>query len=109
MKPRAVRVVGINLPTFVERGCPSSALMPLPCVSSGLTSRPSLSAARGCSSRRLVPRVVGINLPTFVERSTSPTWTATSKWVSSGLTSRPSLSVEREAAHQVQIGLCRRD
>ena len=119
-RPGPRRVVGINLPTFVERLRTRGAARPDRCVSSGLTSRPSLSGRRqvrderavhvvssgltsrpslsGCNGRRHGqprPGVVGINLPTFVERR-SPTFCARSGCqVSSGLTSRPSLSGRR--------------
>ena len=61
-------VVGINLPTFVERRCALSRALCRPRVSSGLTSRPSLSEHN--ERRPQIDRqgVVGINLPTFVER-----------------------------------------
>ena len=63
-------VVGINLPTFVERrGCRRSGGARRT-VSSGLTSRPSLSVACSRGRERRRAGVVGINLPTFVERGT---------------------------------------
>ena len=81
-------VVGINLPTFVERRSTRTA---------------SPSSPGG---------VVGINLPTFVERSASPTTADASRWVSSGLTSRPSLSgsgpAPAPARHRVSSGLTSR-
>ena len=62
------RVVGINLPTFVERSTCSRRASPASPVSSGLTSRPSLSVAIRGAGVHPHPGVVGINLPTFVER-----------------------------------------
>ena len=114
--PRPPPVVGVNLPTFVERHNHAfHANRPMP-LSSGLTSRPSLSAdllrrvERRAASvvgvnlptfverrRRAQPQgamgpVVGVNLPTFVERACCPLAPADTARLSSGLTSRPSLS-----------------
>ena len=110
-------VVGINLPTFVERRWYWTPAPRAARVSSGLTSRPSLSGVRlvrfqsglgqvssGLTSRPslsvVAPRgqfeavagVVGINLPTFVERWWTRRCGSRTARVSSGLTSRPSLS-----------------
>ena len=110
------RVVGINLPTFVERLDARRGPRSRWPVSSGLTSRPSLSGRQPAGQGRCRPRVVGINLPTFVERHSGdvtvddvmrvvginlPTFVERRRAagsrcrparVSSGLSSRPSLS-----------------
>ena len=78
-------------------------------VSSGLTSRPSLSVEAEVVAFHGQPRVVGINLPTFVERPQYATRTRWTAIVSSGLTSRPSLS-GREARQGARAWApCRRD
>ena len=127
-------VVGINLPTFVERRLGLSCSPRRRRVSSGLTSRPSLSGRTGCPRRIGAVRVVGINLPTFVERSNPAARTPTasrgvvginlptfverpassaggrrSTPVSSGLTSRPSLSDGASHRHAHDGAACRRD
>ena len=110
-------VVGVNLPTFVERGTACRRAWLRRNLSSGLTSRPSLSARTQAAHRRAGSPVVGVNLPTFVERLKArerasrcgpvvgvnlPTFVeranpcglaSTARTLSSGLTSRPSLSV----------------
>ena len=68
-----------------------SALVNLPPVSPGLTSRPSLSAGGNQFAPGQRQRVAGINLPAFVERS-SAAGRPSRMLVSPGLTSRPSLS-----------------
>ena len=113
---RSCPVVGVNLPTFVERHGMSRKGLPAKQLSSGLTSRPSLSAKPPAPPRMEQGPVVGVNLPTFVERPTLcraartrspvvgvnlPTFVERAvavsvRWrqivLSSGLTSRPSLS-----------------
>ena len=94
IKPRRFwRVVGINLPTFVERA-PTPRPSPSPRrVSSGLTSRPSLSGpARAALRVRL--RRVSSGLTSRPSLSAAPcSWVFPHQnQVSSGLTSRPSLS-----------------
>ena len=64
----ATSVVGINLPTFVERDTSDTRDVSCLHVSSGLTSRPSLSVPGHPLGDKEFSRVVGINLPTFVER-----------------------------------------
>ena len=61
-------VVGVNLPTFVERRRSIPRIPTAARVSSGLTSRPSLSGWSWRFSGRQLSSVVGVNLPTFVER-----------------------------------------
>ena len=125
-------VVGVNLPTFVERSWPPSRGCRCGGVSSGLTSRPSLSGAAavrvGAHSRRVVgvnlptfverpsapprpprnSRVVGVNLPTFVERRPPSRCGTGPATVSSGLTSRPSLSGCRWRTRSGRRFRCRR-
>ena len=127
------RVVGINLPTFVERRQTREDSSRVWRVSSGLTSRPSLSVGRALDAAKPGPSVVGINLPTFVERALAPwphpsdpcvvginlptfvervnraTRTRLHRCVSSGLTSRPSLSGIRTLASPLRAAPCRRD
>ena len=67
-RTRRPAVVGVNLPTFVER-----------------------SPARACAGAPT--SVVGVNLPTFVERVALLSSQLFAFRLSSGLTSRPSLSV----------------
>ena len=76
---------GLNLPTFVERKSTAARTRGTRRVSSGLTSRPSLSGAGRRGAARFKLRV------------------------SSGLTSRPSLSAQHGVAAGLQVPLCRRD
>ena len=81
--PRTATVVGVNLPTFVER-------------------------PTRCSSTNARRPVVGVNLPTFVERRL-PAWPpCRPARLSSGLTSRPSLSAEIAIARLFELSHCRR-
>ena len=107
---RVQGVVGVNLPTFVERRLASTTRFALAsAVSSGLTSRPSLSALMPrCVAARHAGGVVGVNLPTFVERCDRRACHRIGRQVSSGLTSRPSLSDDPQHHALSGLGECRR-
>ena len=104
-------VVGINLPTFVERRRAKSSGRASPRVV-GINLPTFVERLRRSAPPRSRPSVVGINLPTFVERSYVVRCKQAIEKVSSGLTSRPSLSggrhMEGGAPERVSSGLTSR-
>ena len=95
-------VVGINLPTFVERHQSWMRATRGRSVSSGLTSRPSLSASPACGSCRAARVSSGLTSRPSLSGH-PPNHQAQQRRVSSGLTSRPSLSVCPQAARPREI------
>ena len=103
----ALAVVGVNLPTFVERStCRAPSGKPSPVVGVNLPTFVERNDA--VCWRVLAVSVVGVNLPTFVERWSRPCRKTAHAPLSSGLTSRPSLSGRLRERQRRPRMVCRR-